>query len=161
MSASRIRFQRNRPTTDIYFLICFINSTFFGYLPSSISFWHFTFQCFLQPIQHANALFVTTPKFSIYLFGDIPFKLRHEQVVYRFSSFASAAIHPLYFVADMAVIIFLCQLSGRTVGGPSHLTPQFITFPLLATYMSDRIHQYAIGTIAYILQDPPHLNSFL
>jgi len=114
------------PALEVVLAVCAIRCRFLGCLPAPVSFRNFPFQCFLQSIQHPDALFIAVSILLRKPFREVAFELCHEKVMDRFSGFPSASINPVYLVPNMPIIIFLGELSRCTVRGAPSLASQLV-----------------------------------
>ena len=114
------------PALVVVFTVFAIFYRFLGCLPAPLSLRDFPLQCFLQSVQHPNALFVAISIFLKQPFLEITFEFRHEKMMNRFSRLTATSIDTVYFVPNMPIIIFLGELSRCTVRRSPCLASQLV-----------------------------------
>ena len=73
------------------------------------------FERLFEAVQHANAFVVLGAEPVIGFLVDVAFQLSDVQVVYDLKRFTTRAVHAFDSIADVAVVVFLCQLRGRAI----------------------------------------------
>lgn len=83
----------------------------FNFRETALFFWKPLLKPSFHSVEHANALFVSVSKRSVFLFCNIPFQVRHVQVVNCFRGLTATSIHAFDFIAHMSIIVLFCELS--------------------------------------------------